>query len=356
MKKICILSAVNIKHMSLISIYTKYFKENGMDYDVIYMDKYNEEENIDAKNIYRFINVINPKWSKLHKVIAYSKFILYAKKILKREKYDKIIVWNDVAILMFGLYLAKNWENKYCLNCRDYNGEKNPIVYYIFKKAIKKSYFTTISSDGFKSFLPVHVYINLYSFNESLLNDCLPKQSLATDPIKIGFVGNVRFFEENYKLMEKFKNDKRFELHYYGTNAEIIEEYARNNGFDNVICNGTFPIHKTKEYLSKCDIINNVFGNDSIAVKTLTSIRLFHAAYMNMPILVSKCTYMEELINEYSIGYAVDFEDIRLTDHIYEWYRNICFPVLKRNCACLINKATGSNKMFYDKLRGFLDH
>ena len=54
MKKICILSAVNIKHMSLISIYTKYFKENGMDYDVIYMDKYNEEENIDAKNIYRF--------------------------------------------------------------------------------------------------------------------------------------------------------------------------------------------------------------------------------------------------------------------------------------------------------------
>lgn len=356
MKTICILSAVNIKHMSLISIYTKYFKENNLDYDIIYMDKYNENEIIGAKKKYRFINVINPKWSKLHKVFAYSKFFWYAKKILKKENYDKIIVWGDIAILMFGLYLSKYCEKKYCLNCRDYSGEKNPIIYRIFKKTIKKSYFTTISSDGFKSFLPLYDYINLHSFNESLLVNCLPKQSLAKDPIRIGFIGNVRFFAENYKLMNILKNDNRFELHYYGTNAEVIEEYAQNNGFNNVICSGNFPVNKTKEYLAKCDIINNIFGNNSIAVKTLTSIRLFHAAYMNMPILVSKSTYMEKLINEYNIGYVVDFKDNNLANHIYEWYRNICFPVFKRNCACLINMATESNKIFYEKLKDFLDY
>lgn len=200
MIRICILSAVNIKHMSLISIYTKYFEEHGIEYDIIYMDKYDEEEEIGAKNIYRFVNVIDRRWTKIYKVIKYSKFINYATKVLKREKYDKIIVWNDVAILMFGIFLAKKYKNKYCLNCRDYNGENNPIIYYIFKKAIKNSYFTTISSGGFKTFLPMYDYIDLYSYNYKLLQSSQPRNQLSTGRLRIGFVGNVRFFEENYKL------------------------------------------------------------------------------------------------------------------------------------------------------------
>ena len=354
MKKICILSAVNIKHMSLITIYTKYLEENGIEYDIIYMDKYNIEEKIGAKNIYRFINIIDHRWTKVHKILAYSKFISFAKNIFRTEKYDKIIVWNDIAILMFGLYLSKKWKKKYCLNCRDYNGEKNPIIYFVFKKAIKNSAFTTISSGGFLTFLPKYQYIDIYSFNESLLKNCKPKHSLVNKPIRIGFIGNVRFFEENYKLLNCLKNDSRFELHYHGSNAKIIEEYAKINGFSNVVCSDAFPVEDTRKYLEQCDIINNVFGNDSIAVKTLTSIRLFHAAYLNMPILVSKETYMEKLTNQYGIGYAVDFQSIDLADRIYEWYENIDFEKLERNCSRLINIAIKSNNEFYIKLHDFL--
>lgn len=356
MKKICILSAVNIKHMSLISIYTKYFEEHGIEYDIIYMDKYNEEEEIGAKNIYRFVNVIYRKWSKIHKVIKYSKFISYAKKIIKREKYDKIIVWNDVAILMFGMFLARQFKHKYCLNCRDYNGENHPIVYYVFKKVIENSYFTTISSGGFKTFLPKHEYIDLYSYNDKLLQNCEPRHNLSNVPLRIGFVGNVRFFEENYKLLNSLRNDSRYEIHYHGSNADIIEDYAKNNGFNNVICSGAFQVNETGRYLDECDIINNIFGNESIAVKTLTSIRLFHAAYMHMPILVSKDTYMEELIKAYGIGYIIDFNDKDLAEHLYEWYKNINFEELERNCNRLISVATESNNDFYDKLQEFIDN
>lgn len=342
--------------MSLISIYTKYFEEHGIEYDIIYMDKYNEEEEIGAKNIYRFVNVIYRKWSKIHKVIKYSKFISYAKKIIKREKYDKIIVWNDVAILMFGMFLARQFKHKYCLNCRDYNGENHPIVYYVFKKVIENSYFTTISSGGFKTFLPKHEYIDLYSYNDKLLQNCEPRHNLSNVPLRIGFVGNVRFFEENYKLLNSLRNDSRYEIHYHGSNADIIEDYAKNNGFNNVICSGAFQVNETGRYLDECDIINNIFGNESIAVKTLTSIRLFHAAYMHMPILVSKDTYMEELIKAYGIGYIIDFNDKDLAEHLYEWYKNINFEELERNCNRLISVATESNNDFYDKLQEFIDN
>ena len=42
--KICIIGTSNIKHISLISLYTKYFDQHGMAYDIIYLDRYGIEE------------------------------------------------------------------------------------------------------------------------------------------------------------------------------------------------------------------------------------------------------------------------------------------------------------------------
>lgn len=108
-KKICILSAVNIKHMSMISIYTELMKKNNIGYDIIYMDKY-EEEKFECDHKYRYINGINANWPRIIKKIKYMMFLPYAARILNRNKYDFIIVWNDVAIFMFASYLSRKYK------------------------------------------------------------------------------------------------------------------------------------------------------------------------------------------------------------------------------------------------------
>ena len=348
MKKIAILSAVNIKHMSLISLYTSFLDKNSIPYDIIYMDKYDEVEEIGAKNVYRYVNQINHNWSRKKKIFRYFRFFFYAKKILKKNKYDFIIVWNDIAICMFGLYLSSAWKNRYCLNVRDYNGEKKKYVYKIFEKAINNSSFTTISSEGFKSFLPPHDYVSLYSYNDSLLAGMEPRKNKREQgkPIRISFVGNVRFFNINQKLIDVFKNDDRFELHYHGTNAETIAEYASSIGAKNVLCSGTFPVDKTKDFLETTDIVNNVFGNSTIGVSTLTSIRLFHAAHLNIPIIVSANTYMEQVTNNYSMGFSVSDFNKELCDNIYHWYQELDFDVLEEGCKKLLAEAENANNNF----------
>ena len=52
MSHICILSAVNIKHMSMISLYTEWLLRDNIDFDIIYMDKYGENEDFPAKKKY----------------------------------------------------------------------------------------------------------------------------------------------------------------------------------------------------------------------------------------------------------------------------------------------------------------
>ena len=106
--------------MSLISLYTNLFQKMHIEYDIIYMDKYGEDEEFSAKNKYRYENIINPNWSKLYKILHYFKFRHYAIRVLNRNDYDFIVVWNDVAIFMFADYLARKYKHKYCLNIRDY--------------------------------------------------------------------------------------------------------------------------------------------------------------------------------------------------------------------------------------------
>lgn len=338
MKKVCILSAVNIRHMTLVSLYTERLKRDNISYDIIYMDKYGEKEEFVADNKYVFTNIINSQENRYKKVLQYFKFKKFAIPLLEKNKYDFIIVWNDVAIFIFAYYLAKHWKGKYCLNIRDYMGERNPYVYHRFKKVIKNAAFNTISSDGFRAFLPPHDYIQVHSFNESILNNIKPRESFREtgNPIRITFVGNVRFFEVNKQILDVFKNDNRFEVHFYGSNAEILEDHAKKNGIQNARFSGTFKVNETAKYISKTDIVNNLYGDKSISLIYALSIKLYYGIYNRTPILVFKGTYMAEIIAKYDIGFIVDGIDNSLPDRLYKWYTNIDFKVFNRNCECAL--------------------
>lgn len=334
MKKICILSAVNIRHMTLISLYTERLKRDGIDYDIIYMDKYGEEEEFDATNKYVFTNIINQATPKLIKVWQYFKFKKYATAIMEKNQYDFIIVWNDVAIFMFGLYLAKRWKGKYCLNIRDYSGQKNPYVYWRFKRAIQNSAFSTISSDGFRSFLPPFPYLQVQSFNRKILDEVTPRTAFqhSGQPIRITFIGYVRFLEINTKLCNLFNNDNRFSLHYYGTHANKLERYTMDIGMSNCQFHDTFPVNETSRYIEKTDLINNLYGKDDISLQTALSIKLYYGIHHRTPILVFKNTHMADIISKYDIGFIVDEIDNALPDKIFNWYSQLDFDMFKKNC------------------------
>ena len=117
--RVAILSCVNIKHMSLITLYTDILNRERIPFDVIYMDKYGEDEVIECNNKYRFVNKIDRNLPRFIKKIRYYMFKPWACKVMRQNKYDFIIVWNDLAIFLFANFLSKHFKGKYCLNVRD---------------------------------------------------------------------------------------------------------------------------------------------------------------------------------------------------------------------------------------------
>lgn len=352
MSKICILSAVNIKHMAMISLYTERLLRDGIDFDIVYMDKYGEEEFFPAKNKHVFTNIIDHEQPRWKKAIRYMRFRSYAIRTLEMNQYDFIIVWNDVAIIMFADYLARKWKGKYSLNIRDYCHQRFKPIYWMFSWVIKNASFTTVSSLGFCAFLPPPSsrYIQVHSLNMPVLRKLSPRTGFrdVNQPIRIGFVGYVRFLEINSRLLDIFRNDSRFELHYYGAHSEYLEDYAIKNGINNVCFHGAFPVQDTNIYMDKIDVVNNLYGNQSLSLDYALSIKLYNGVWCRLPILVCPGTYMEKIVDEYGIGYTVQTYDDDLKDRIYDWYRSLDFGVFNVNCEHFIVKVEQENQAFED--------
>ena len=347
MKKVAILSAVNIKHMAMVSIYQKLFKENDIVFDLIYMDKYGCEEKFECNKIYRFENIIEREWSKPKKILQYFRFRKYAISILEKNKYDFIVVWNDVAIYMFADYLAKKWNRKYCLNIRD-TQKKALLEKAWFKIATDGAAYNTVSSVAYLPFLPKGEYTLIHSYNSTMTDKCQVRESFRGDsePIRIAFVGKIRFFEYNKALLDVFANDKRFILGYYGIYSEELSEYAGRNGIHNVDFYGEFPIEDTWRFIDKTDIINNFYGNDTINRKTALSQKLYYGIGLYLPILATENTYTADLVKKYDIGVSTDKIDDELPDKIYQWYRNIKFNDFKNNCDRFMKDVISSQNSF----------
>lgn len=359
MKKVAILSAVNIKHMSLISLYMDILKKSDVQVDLIYMDKYGEDEPFDCDHKYRYVKVIDRNWGSLKKAFAYLSFVPYAKRILNKNQYDFIIVWNDLAIFMFADYLRRKYKGKYCVNIRDNMFYDSVVFRRRYEKCFLSSAFNTISSKGYLDFLPRKPeYLQIHSLNLSALREMTVHDRMREEgePIRIGFIGYVRFFERNKKLLDAFKNDDRFELHYYGKGAEVLEQYAKENGIENTRFHGGFPVSETAHYLEQIDVINNLYGNETLNLRKAISIKFYHALYARIPILVCPDTYVGSLAKELGIGFEVDDADITacLPESIFRWYKGLDFRIMDSVAGRYLAHATAQNRLLEQELEKYL--
>lgn len=355
--KICILSAVNIRHMSLISLYTERLRAAGIPYDLIYMDKYGEEEATDAAHVYRFVNVIDQKLPGPVKALKYMRFVPYAKRILRRNGYDRVIVWNDLAIFMFARFLARRFPGRYCLNVRDNMYYDKKIFRARYRRAFLASAFNTISSDGYRDFLPPEpTYLQVHSLNPVVTEKLTRRDGLRPEgePIRIGFVGSVRYYEDNKKLLDVFAGDPRFEVHFYGTHADVLRAYADEKHIANARFHDTFPISETASYLERIDVMNNLYDARDLNVRKALSIRLYYCIYGRFPILVAPGTYMETVTRRLGIGFTVRAIDPAMKEELYAWYRGLDFAAVRENCDDYCRVIAEQNAAFDAQVKEFL--
>lgn len=331
-KKIAVIVGTNLHWAPFYYRYEKYLSSKNIKFDLIIWNREGIDEPCQAENIIEcntrdVANNKNPM--KIWKFVVFGNFV---KNTIKRKKYEKLLFVGTYgcAIAFCCNLLEKNYKNRMWIDIRDDLYEWFKPFYLAEKKSIDASFATTISSPAFKKFLPDHNYYMMHNIDPNA-NEMAQNYKKVKEPdgrIRISFIGNVRYFEQNVKLLNLLKNDKRFKIQYFGKGSEALKEYCFKTGIENVEFCGGFEQKDTILFYQKTDIINNMYGNDTMNLQLALSNKLYYGLFLKLPILVSSNTLMEELTKEYQIGFS--FEDSKeFPDKLYTWYQNIQKEIIK---------------------------
>lgn len=348
MSKICIIGASNIKHISLISLYTKYFDNNKIPYDIIYWDRYGIEEKTNAEKQICFKQVVGS--GRINKIHIFLKFRRFVVKTCKENKYEFLITWQTTTAYLLFDYLLRKYKKHYVINVRDYIIENNVAIKIILKLLVKNAAFTAISSEGFLEFLPKNDYVKVNSINESILENVKVNTIQKNKKIyKVGFAGNCRYFRECHKLIKALGNNPNFEIWFCGTNSEHLKEFACKEGIDNVFVKPAFNPSETIDIFSGFDIVNSAFGNDAMDNRTLVPIRLYTAASLGLPTLVNVNTQLAKEVEKGGIGFVIkDYNTLGVD--LLKYLNNLEQDTFNKSCQDYLMISRQENMKFYGRL------
>lgn len=354
-KRICFVLLTNIY---LCPYLEKYISTIGCDYDIVYWNRHNIEEKTNAKKQYAFNYFMGENKSKISKLIGYIKFRAFSRRILQDSHYNGVIVLTTSAGILLKSILRKKYRNKYIVDIRDYTLEKSLVFLKLEKALIYNSAFSVISSMGYLKFLPEYENYILTHNNLDISESCLRRIRDRKDnerPIVISYIGLIRFNKQNKRIIDMFGDDERFIIRFIGKGALELKEYCKDNMAKNVEFIDWFPPEQTLDYYYETDLICNLYGNNTPLLDYALSNKLYYAAMLHIPILVSPDTFMAEISTNYGFGYVLPLEKESEKDNLYSYYKNINWDDFTQKCEVFNRKVTVDNILFKDKVRGFID-
>lgn len=243
--------------------------------------------------------------------------ILYnaIKKICKSNKGDDVIYYLfglDIA-LIFCLISSKKfiYEESDLVHTYIQNSFVRNVLEFIDRRIIKKSLLSVFTSQGFVKYhfpkrKPLNIQVIPNRLHPSVMN--LPTVKKKSDGVlRIGFVGFPRFDAVVNFITVFLKNFPTAEFHLYGALNEKNNSFEKFKRYSNFYSHGAF---KTPDDLpsiySNIDVVLSTYDTDVINVRYAEPNKLYEAIYFNTPIIVSSGTFLEEQVNKYRVGWAID--------------------------------------------------
>lgn len=290
-----------------IQYYERFLKEQNQPYDIVLWNR--SSKPVDIPNAYVFS--AKDRKIKLGKILPFLKWRRFVLKILNKTQYDRLIILTTMPAVLLADKLLGEYRNRFWFDIRDFTYENISFYKKVVEKLVYAATAVSISSPAFRSFLPDSD--NIFLTHNISNEDAAEKQcTLDTSrrPLNIGFVGGVQFVTQNQQLLRQFANNPRYSLKYVGK-AHLgcdLQPFCEKNNIRNVEFQGPFNNNQKPEIYRGIHLINCVYGCNTPVVRLLLPNRLYDCVLFKKPILVSKGTYLANVVAEYHLGLSVDVE------------------------------------------------
>lgn len=347
--KILIIGFAKFRYMPYLNFYIDNTDLEKNELHIVYWNRDGLPDTLPQKaglHLYEFGEIQPDDVRKQQKILNFLKFRKFTADIIKKERFDFIIVIQSVTAVLFYDILTEKYRNRYLFDYRDVTYEG----FAPYKKAIaglvNNSKYTLVSSDAFRRFLPQSDKIHTtHNFTEKALDRRLPAHKNTELPVKLRFWGFLRHEELNRKIIAALADDSRFELHYHSPalSAEPgLREYAASLKAGNVFFHGGYLPDERFSFAEDTDILLNMFENDTTVYAVGN--KFYDGLIFRLPLICTAGSFMAELSEKYGVGFAADPDSPTFADDIYKYYSSLDTEKFSAACDEALEKITAEAK------------
>ena len=172
--KLGLLLPTNVYFCPYVKIYTDVLDKNNIQYHIIYPDKRGLKE----EAAYRYTRKIDDKANKIAKLLYYWNYSKFLRKTIKKEQYDKLIVFGPQVAIFLKSFLKKHYKNEFILDYRDLSIEQK--FKEIYEGLMRLAALHIVSSPGFIKCLPnVCESVLSHNFDINILKQAIDDNDLS---------------------------------------------------------------------------------------------------------------------------------------------------------------------------------
>lgn len=333
-------------------IYARLFESHGVNYDIISFNRKLDKE--DTK--YHFDYDLSNSSGYFRKMIANFKYCSFVKKILRKEKYDHLVVFSSQLGIGLLPALLSEYRGKYIFDYRDLSIEQH--ILYPFKKLLGGSYMNVISSPGFKRVLPQGFDYNIcHNFNITIAEKAIQEDNCRE--WRAGFkhiltIGGIRDYDANVQVINAIKDSDTYSLSFVGRGecSEPLSNYCKENGINNVSFEGFYKKEEEAEYIKDADFIN-IFYPRRLTHDTAVSNRFYNSIIHKKPMITTANTTQGDFAVKYGLGVALeDCSD--LINRLELFQKDNEFSSYSKRCNELLMQFIDEQHLFEKKVLEFV--
>lgn len=365
---VAIIYIQDIRYCPFLGRYTQALRSMDIPFDLIWWERWDTAPQTPlpdaaegAQNCFVFRRESRMARHPAQKVGDFAAFSRYVRQVLGKKRYDQLIVLTTMSAIVLYDLLTGAYKGRYIYDIRDYSYEWLVPFRTMQGRLAKNSGFTCISSEGFLDFLPGGY---AYTLTDNFLNSDVDaaqgvsfRKKLEWEPLTLSYIGFIRYFKENRKILDKLVEDPRFRLCYHGTGADYqaLLDYQAGHNSQRLKVTGYFDYGKEKAQLClQADIINNFYPHTLEIQRLATTNKTYDGIIFRRPQLVSAGTYSQKLVEKWGVGWALDINQPDFADRLYDQYHSLDEEIFNQNAARALAVIRARDAKYQEKIERFL--
>ena len=294
---------INTRNKRILDSLESSYRET-VQLDVITWDRNNEYvQDIPGYHVYKKTSAYGKRIQKFFNMWGYYKF---CRSLVRQLKPDVVIAshWNNL------LTVPKLNRKCQMLIYENLDMPSGPLPVRFFTSTLEKWKMrevdvTVHASRFFASQYPV-TFPQIILENKPTFKIPAKNAHEVHSPLRIAFIGNLRYLEILKNLVEAIRDDMRFQLYFHG-NGPAEEQLKKFAGkISNVFFTGCYAYEDLPILYEQTDLIWAAYPNKDYNVKYAISNKFHESVLLGVPAIYSSQTYLGEYAVQNNIGIEVN--------------------------------------------------